>query len=121
MEDEFLDAAERGNLPEVKELIAKGCLANAKNEVKYTHLSVSFRHSQVACFHSVEHSHSNLTSLPAIHTHFMPGLYNGITLFCKVNRTVCCHSSYMSALVPDFAICFLVLHSLYRKERMRST
>ena len=40
MEDEFLDATERGDLPEVKELIAKGCLANAKNEVKYTHLSV---------------------------------------------------------------------------------
>ena len=40
MEDEFLDAAESGNLPEVKRLIAKGCSANAKNEVKYTHLSV---------------------------------------------------------------------------------
>ena len=95
MEDEFLDAAESGNLPEVKRLIAKGCSANAKNEVKFTHLSVSFRHCQAACFHSVEHSHCNLTSLPAIHAHFMPGLYNEIALFCKVNRTVYCHSSHM--------------------------
>ena len=56
MEDKFLDAAESGNLPEVKRLIAKGCSANAKNEVKYTHLSVSFRHCQAACFHCVEQS-----------------------------------------------------------------
>ena len=74
MEDEFLHAAESGDLPKVEELLAKGCSANSKNEVKYTHLSVSFRHYQAACFHSVEHNHSNLTSLPAIHAHFMPGL-----------------------------------------------
>ena len=40
MEDEFLDAAKKGDLPEVKRLMAKGCAANTKNEVKYTHLSV---------------------------------------------------------------------------------
>jgi len=40
MEDEFLAAAESGELPKVKKLIAEGCSANAKNEVKYTHLSV---------------------------------------------------------------------------------
>ena len=40
MEDEFLHAAESGDLPKVEELLAKGCSANAKNEVKYTHLSV---------------------------------------------------------------------------------
>ena len=40
MEDEFLDAAESGNLPEVKWLMAKGCPANTKNEVKSTPLSV---------------------------------------------------------------------------------
>ena len=40
MEDEFLDAAESGDLSEVKMLMAKGCPANAKNEVNSTHLSV---------------------------------------------------------------------------------
>ena len=40
MEDEFLDAAESGDLSEVKRLIAKGCPANAKNKVKSTHLPV---------------------------------------------------------------------------------
>ena len=40
MEDVFLGAAKRGDLPKVKDLLAKGCPANAKNEVKYTHLSV---------------------------------------------------------------------------------
>ena len=40
MEDEFLHAAESGDLPKVEEVLAKGCSANAKNEVKYTHLSI---------------------------------------------------------------------------------
>ena len=40
MEDEFLAAAKRGDLPKVKKLIEEGCSAKAKNEVKYTHLSV---------------------------------------------------------------------------------
>ena len=40
MEDEFLSASLRGDLPKVKKLIAKGCPAKAKNKVKYTHLSV---------------------------------------------------------------------------------
>ena len=40
MEDEFLDAADSGDLSKVKELLAKGCSANAKDEVKCTHLSV---------------------------------------------------------------------------------
>ena len=40
MEGIFLDAAKRGDLPKVKELLAKGCPANDKTEVKYTHLSV---------------------------------------------------------------------------------
>ena len=40
MEDEFLYAALTGDLPEVKRLIAKGCSANSKNEVKSTHVSV---------------------------------------------------------------------------------
>ena len=40
MEGAFLDAAKRGDLPKVKELLAKGCPANDKTEVKYTHLSV---------------------------------------------------------------------------------
>ena len=40
MEAEFLDAALSGNLLEVEKLLAKGCSAYAKNEVKYTHLSV---------------------------------------------------------------------------------
>ena len=37
MERAFLNAALRGALPELKELLAKGCVANAKNEVKSTH------------------------------------------------------------------------------------
>ena len=40
MEEGFLDAAFRGDLSEVKELLVKGCPAHAKNEVKSTHLSV---------------------------------------------------------------------------------
>ena len=40
MEAEFLDAALSGNLLEVEKLLARGCSAYAKNEVKYTHLSV---------------------------------------------------------------------------------
>ena len=40
MEDEVLRAALAGDLPEVKRLMAKGCPANAKNEVNSTHLSV---------------------------------------------------------------------------------
>ena len=40
MEGAFLVAALAGDLPELKELLRKGCPANAKNEVKYTHLSV---------------------------------------------------------------------------------
>ena len=40
MEDEFLYAALTGDLLEVKRLIAKGCSASSKNEVKSTHLSV---------------------------------------------------------------------------------
>ena len=40
MEGVFLDAAYKGDLPKVKELLAKGCPANGKTEVKYTHLSV---------------------------------------------------------------------------------
>ena len=40
MEDTFLKAALRGDLPEVEELLGKGCPANAKDEVRYTHLSV---------------------------------------------------------------------------------
>ena len=40
MEGAFLDAASIGELPELKELLRKGCPANAKNEVKSTHLSV---------------------------------------------------------------------------------
>ena len=62
MEDKFLAAAKRGDLPEVKKVIAKGCPAKAKNKVKYTHLS-TFRHCQAACSHSVEHSHGNLTCM----------------------------------------------------------
>ena len=51
-----------------------------------THTCLStFSHCQAACFHSVDHTHSNLTSLPAIHAHFMPGLYNVVALLCKVN------------------------------------
>ena len=38
MEHAFLDAAERGDLPTVKGLIAQGCPVNAQNEVKYTQL-----------------------------------------------------------------------------------
>ena len=40
MEGAFLAAALAGDLPELKELLRKGCTANAKNEVKSTHLSV---------------------------------------------------------------------------------
>lgn len=40
MEDKFLAAALRGDIPEVEQLLAKGCSANTKNKVKYTHLSV---------------------------------------------------------------------------------
>ena len=40
MEGVFLAAAKSGDLPKVKELLAKGCPANGKTEVKYTHLSV---------------------------------------------------------------------------------
>ena len=40
MEEEFLSASLRGDLPKVKKLIAKGCPVKAKNKVKYTHLSV---------------------------------------------------------------------------------
>ena len=40
MEAEFLHAAESGDLPKVKKLLGKGCPANARNEVRYTHLSV---------------------------------------------------------------------------------
>ena len=39
MEGAFLDAAWTGDLPELKELLRKDCPANAKNEVKSTHLS----------------------------------------------------------------------------------
>ena len=40
MECAVLAAVKSGDLPKVKRLIAKGCPANAKNEVEYTHLSV---------------------------------------------------------------------------------
>ena len=40
MEGALLGAALAGDLPELKELLLKGCPANAKNEVKATHLSV---------------------------------------------------------------------------------
>ena len=40
MEGAFLAAALTGDLPELKELLQKGCPTNAKNEVKYTHVSV---------------------------------------------------------------------------------
>ena len=38
MEDAFIAAVQRGDLPEVEELLAKGCPANAKYKVEYTHL-----------------------------------------------------------------------------------
>ena len=38
MEDAFIAAVKRGDLPEVEELFAKGCPANAKYKVEYTHL-----------------------------------------------------------------------------------
>ena len=40
MEDEFFAAAGSGDLSTVKKLLDKGCPANAKDEVRYTHLSV---------------------------------------------------------------------------------
>ena len=71
MEDEFLDAALTGNLLEVIRLIAKGCSANSKNEVKSTHLSV---YIQAACFHSVEQSQQSDFPPSSHNTLFMPGL-----------------------------------------------
>ena len=69
MEDEFLSASLRGDLPAVEQLLANGIPVIAKNKVKYTHLSVYIQSCQAACFHSVEHSHSNVTSLPPPTTH----------------------------------------------------
>ena len=40
MEGAFLGAALAGDLPGLKELLRKGCSANAKNEVNSAHLSV---------------------------------------------------------------------------------
>ena len=40
MERAFLAAAGSGDLSKVKKLLGKGCAANAKDEVRYTHLSV---------------------------------------------------------------------------------
>ena len=37
MEGAFLDAAYKGDLPKLKELLAKGCSANAKTEVNEVH------------------------------------------------------------------------------------
>ena len=56
MEDAFLVAALTGDLPELKELLRKGCTANAKNEVSLHTCLSTFRHGQAACFHSVEQS-----------------------------------------------------------------
>ena len=40
MEDKFLSASLRGDLPAVEQLLANGFPVKAKNKVKYTHLSV---------------------------------------------------------------------------------
>ena len=113
MEDEFLSASFRGYLPAVEQLLANGCPVKAKNKVKYTHLSVYIQTCQAACFHSVEHSHSNVTSLPPpTHTLHSGSVECGLCLvasLCKVNRTVYCHSSHMQSCMstPVPLRCFM--------------
>ena len=51
MEGAFLAAALRGDQPELKELLAKGCPVNAKNEVKSLHTLVCL-HSDIIKQHA---------------------------------------------------------------------